>query len=378
MKNPHVAIFTIPAPVHVNPTLSIVSVLVRRGFRVTYVTSQRHADEVLGLGAEVLRCPRFEFPLNQNHGDISTPIDQQYSTSLTDLAGRSLELVAPFYEREAPDLVIFDTHSYAGLLLAERLKIPSVRVTSHLIADEEACFNNEEIDAFFRQYGVDRRNPILKRTGLTVYLFARDMQIGHDPRSTAHFYAARCSAERPCRISRSSMPVRNRDTVLISCSTFYVQGSDYYSMCMEALNQLGRRGMLAMAAQMDVTSFNPLLPNFSIAQGIPLPVLMPHANLLIFQGGMATTMEAIYHGLPMILLTRGHSQLEMYADNVEKRGLGIHLKQADTSTDNIIRSIVQLSSDHAVRDSVRGMQKLVKESPGAEEVVNKIEDVIGY
>lgn len=375
MKIPHVAFFTIPAPVHVNPTISIVSVLVRRGYRVTYVTSQRHAEELTGLGAEVVRCPRFEFPFDQRNSNVSLPIDQQYATTLTDLASRTLGIASAFYESEPPDLVIFDTHSYAGLLLAERLKIPSVRVTSHLVADEEATFNYEKLHKFFLQYGVRRSNPLLNRDGLTVYLFADDLQVGDPPENSAHFYAARCAAERHYRSARHmAVRDRDRDLSIVSCSTFYVQGSDYYRMCMEALSQLRRPAVLAIAAQADAASLGPLRCNCTVAQGIPLLALMPQAGLLIFQGGMATTMEAIYHGLPMLVLTQGHSQLETYADNIQKHCLGIHLRKADATVDNVRRSIVQLAEDSRVRESVKRMQAIVRGSPGAEEVANTIEE----
>ena len=60
MTNRHIAFFSVPYPPHVNPTLAIVSVLVRRGYRVTYVTSDTFAARVAALGAfEVVSCPIF-------------------------------------------------------------------------------------------------------------------------------------------------------------------------------------------------------------------------------------------------------------------------------------------------------------------------------
>jgi UDP:flavonoid glycosyltransferase YjiC (YdhE family) len=104
--------------------------------------------------------------------------------------------------------------------------------------------------------------------------------------------------------------------------------------------------------------------------------IMPHVKLLIAQGGMATTMEALYHGLPQLLLTCGYPQLEMYADNISKHGLGIHLRESEMSVDNIQTSITRLFEDPTVQEHVNRMQRLIKKSPGAEAVVNFLEDVL--
>src|SRR5882757_9599511 len=60
MDRGHIAFLSFPHPPHVNPTVPIVSVLVRRGFRVSYVTSQRFRDRLLGVGAEVIACQSFD------------------------------------------------------------------------------------------------------------------------------------------------------------------------------------------------------------------------------------------------------------------------------------------------------------------------------
>lgn len=47
----HIAVICLPAAGHVNPTLPVVSELVRRGHRVTYATSEKYAKAVESAGA---------------------------------------------------------------------------------------------------------------------------------------------------------------------------------------------------------------------------------------------------------------------------------------------------------------------------------------
>ena len=56
MKNARIAFVCYPHAAHVNPMLSIVSALARRGHHVTYVTSERFSPRVEAAGGQVLKC----------------------------------------------------------------------------------------------------------------------------------------------------------------------------------------------------------------------------------------------------------------------------------------------------------------------------------
>jgi UDP:flavonoid glycosyltransferase YjiC (YdhE family) len=50
----HIAMVSIPAPGHVNPSLEIIRELVNRGHRVTYANDAAWAETVRGVGAELV------------------------------------------------------------------------------------------------------------------------------------------------------------------------------------------------------------------------------------------------------------------------------------------------------------------------------------
>ena len=50
----HIAFVSLPAHGHVNPTLSVVTELVRRGWRISYVTAERFGPEVEKTGATLV------------------------------------------------------------------------------------------------------------------------------------------------------------------------------------------------------------------------------------------------------------------------------------------------------------------------------------
>lgn len=387
MKRRHVAIINVPGPVHVHPTLTVVAALVRRGYLVTYVTSGRFAATIAAQGAHILHCPRFEFPYNQNHGAGGTPIDRQYSTDLTDLAARTLSLVSPFYEGNTPDLILYDTYAFAGPVLSKRLSVPAIRMTCHLAHDEENLKLSivpprlrrsltelcAQADRFFESHAIPPRQSIFNRVVPTVYFYLRNFQLSQTDGEDA-LYAARCAAERPYSFHWKCPFSDNRKLVLISASTTYVQGPEYYKFCLESLADLDVNVVLSTGPVNDIETFGPLPPNCRIAQNIPQLSIMPHADLMICTGGLTTTMEALYHGLPLIMLTHGHSEVEMYAQNVYENGMGIHLRCEDGTAENIRRSVTLINSDTSLHDRVKEAQKTIRKSGGGDEVANWIED----
>lgn len=388
MKGSHIAVVNVPGPVHVHPTLSVVQTLIRRGYRVTYVTSGRFSRELSDLGAEIIQCPRFEYPYTQPDAGTCAAVDEQYSSTLTTLADRTLPLISSFYKKQnRPDLILCDTYAYAGRTLAEAIGVPRLRMTCHLAHDHDNLKHpivprelrrlwlevSEEADNFFNAHGVPNRGFVLDREEPTIHFYLKDFQLSHRDR-TDHLYAARCAAERPNQRPWKGQQTSGRSTVLISASTTYVQGVEYYRTCMDALSDLPLNIILSVGSMNDIASLGSLPANCEIAQGVPQLSLMPHVDLMICTGGLTTTMEAIYHGIPMIMLTHDHPEVEMYAQNVEEHGLGVHLRKAYTTARSIRRSVLAMQSDTMLASRMAEAKLAVRKGLGGEDVVNWIED----
>src|ERR1700689_579247 len=101
MRNLHIAFFSIAKPPHINPTLPIVAALVRRGHRVTYVTSEAFASRITALGAEVVACRSYAHaPQGRLKSIVNNPkmLDSNMD-GVCELSVRTISEVTPFYER---------------------------------------------------------------------------------------------------------------------------------------------------------------------------------------------------------------------------------------------------------------------------------------
>lgn len=390
MKHGHVAIFNVPFPTTVNPSLPIVTTLVRRGYRVTYVVSDRYESDLAALGAEIQPTPRLEFPYDQVSDD-TLPIEQQYATDLFGFASRTLQATADFFAASPPDLILYEPHAFAGRVVAKKAGAPAIRIASNLAFDrdtltrmtlspallEAICERRRKVDDFLRQQGIDLQDAIFNRDEVTIYFYLQELQLSPHEGDRLSLYAGRCAAERPnAPIWRRTAP-DSKLTVLLTGSTTHVQSVQYYRKCLEALAGLPCHIVLSLGGGMDVSLLDPLPAQCEIVRGTPLCALMPHVDLLVGFGGMATTMEALYHGLAQLMLSNGVAEGEWYADNVEKHGLGVHLTDAKATVESIRESVETIARDATMRANVKRMQTLTRRSSGGEEVVNWLEERMG-
>lgn len=390
MKGTHIAIFNVPAPVHVHPTYSIVATLIRRGYRVSYVTSGRFAPEFSRYGAEVLHIPRFEHPFDQQV-DESLPIEQQYSTDFFNLASRTLTLASTFYDKHRPDLILYDAYAFAGLVIANRLGVPAIRITPQLAFDDEnlklplfpapyAEFLQQfkrRILEFVAEHAATSTSDIpFGRDIPCVYFYTRNLQLNNQVPDPLSIYAGRCAPERPLSGAWTGIDDTSAPAVLVSTSTAIVPDAEYYTSCVRALSGLGWRVLLSLGNEISATALGSLPSSAKIIRSTPQLMIMPHVDAMICLGGMTTTMEAMYHNVPMLMLTHGAIEAEVYAENAQDHGLGIHLPGSGIGADAVKESFVKLIGNDSIREKVRAMHETVKRNPGGEEVVNWLEDYL--
>lgn len=383
----HVAIFSVPIPALVHPTLSFVAALVRRGYRVTYVTSERFATEVAMLGAEVLRCPRVDSPFNQEGSD-AMPIEHQYVRDPVTLASRTLPLVSAFYEMNRPDLVVYDSIALAGMIVADMSGARAIRMSNQFDYSKETINSTliplewkeaqlsleKQANEFFASHGSTRRNAILENKEHTLYFYLKDLRLGEPTSGQEIFYAARCTAERPNVRPWITSARRNMPSALVASSTTYGQDPQYYKSCLVALSQLGWETVLAVGSNSNLGEFDSLPRNCQPVQNIPLAAIMPRVDLIICGAGMATAMESLYHGVPMLMLTSGRAELEAYGQQFHNHGMGIHLPKSTASAEHVAQCAVRMLDDSELRPKVMCAQDAVKKGAGAEDLVNWLEE----
>lgn len=394
MDNLHIAFLSLPHSPHVYPTLPIVSSLARRGYRVTYATSERFSSAAENAGAEVVLCPKLLFESSaapeRNSGETELPEDP-----LSSYTKRALETVTPFYFSQRPDLILYDFMAFSGRILASQMAVRAIQTSPFYALDEESFEDQVRHDGFrkvlldharvvahfLRQQGVSCKNYRTDKEELNIYLFPRVLQPNSELFGEECFFAGRCAAERlPASSWRSSAD--GRPIVLVAMSTLFATFTTgakipvHFRICVDALLDLGWHIVLCIGEGCDPTALMPLPPHCEIIPHTSYANVLSHASLLIYMSGIISTAEAAYCGIPMIAITEGVSEYEWQADHVEALGIGTHIRKSDLNTENLRRAVRHLCEDQQVHRRLHEVLHEVRREPGAEDTANRIEDYL--
>ena len=381
-KRNHAAFFICPAFADTVPTLSVVATLVRRGFRVSYVTTERFSSMISELGAEFVRSPSLQL------GSAPDIEDSPEESRLFALTTATLSAVTEFYKSNKVDVIVHDSVSFAGRILAKQLGIPAVQVSCDFRMNrnrpsrQAAAFFNlvvkwtEGVREFLLKYGITADGHCFSDATSNIYFYPRIFQLDGDESGENCFYAGRCAPERPCNEKWKPKEAEDLPIILVSTSTLFLQGPDYFEMCIEALAGLQCHVVLQMGQDIDERRFGTLPPHFEVRRSKPQMAVLPYVSLLVCAGGMMSTVEAVYSGVPMLTLTNGNIELEAYAENGVRLGIGKHLKKAEASVESIRNSVQQMSDDSDLFSKVEQMKRLVRAEPGAEEVANRLDKCV--
>lgn len=381
MRNAHIAIISTPITSHLNLTLPMTAILVRRGYRVTYALSEPFRSRVEKVGVEVVD---FRF------GAITSQVlnEQLYCR----LANHTLADVTPFYEENRPDLIIYDLLALAGRVLAHRWKVPAIKMSPQLafakaffdlqvqdkILRERALKKSHEAGFFLGGHGIAESDFLFHREKLNIHLFSRDFEPCQEAIDETCFYAGRCAGEQLGIGNWSEKAHGDRLVVLVATSMSYMQGPDFFKMFVTAFADLPWHIVLSIDDGADKNMLSPLPSNFEIIQGTSHTKILPHASLLVCMGGIATASEAAYHGVPMIITSLEILELEWAAENVVRLGVGLHLKGANPAAEDLRRSAVAVLESSEIAKSVRELQQRILRDAGAEETANRIGEFLEH
>jgi UDP:flavonoid glycosyltransferase YjiC (YdhE family) len=165
-------------------------------------------------------------------------------------------------------------------------------------------------------------------------------------------------------------------TVLVSLSTYRFP---HMARCLQTiLDACADLDVHVVATTGPVVDPSELRPpaNAEVHRYVPHVELMPRASLLIGHGGHGTTMQALAHGLPMVLMPM-HPMLDqpMVARSVESAGAGRVVRKKATA-DELRSVIASMLADGPHRAAAARLAAEIRALPGAPGAADRIERLV--
>lgn len=351
----------LPYAGHVLPTLGLVEALVQRGHRVTYVLTPEWRARILRSGA-----------------DFAGYRDERRLSAQMRAAFDAAACIAKDF-----DLIVYEQFFFLGKHLGERFGKPAVRIFTSPASNEtlmRAYLSTGSALSVFRSRWICRRwtrevaRDIPLRTdcwlkeilynppelNLVYTLRAFQPDAGDFPPERYRFLGA--SIYR--REGESPIPLpEGKPIVYISLGTIANRARAFYRKCIDAFAGEDVAVVMTVGKAVRPRSLGAIPANFSVYPAVPQLDVLRAADVFITHGGLNSVMEALYFGVPMVVLPRVNDQ-PVNAGRVQSLGLGERMSPRGITAASLREATLRVMRDPGIRESVCRMQQMLAAAGG--------------
>ncbi|TBX45781.1 macrolide family glycosyltransferase [Bacillus thuringiensis] len=388
-----VLMFNFPGEGHINPTIAVVEELIKRGEEVIYYCVEEYRSKIENTGALFRPYENFISKIDmvkRMNGQINPQELLLYMVkSMDKIIGIILEEV----KKEEYDYVIYDNNFAVGWIIAEVLQIPKIsscttfaitkKIASALMKDHEEENKKsplyQKVMRIFKKwediYGItlnEKQNLMTCPGDITIVYTSKLYQPNVEEFDDSYIFVGPSIAQRKDVDSFSLEQEKGNKLIFISMGTVFNQQSDFYHTCFEAFRNSSVTVILAVGKQNDISQLNNIPSNFKLYNYVPQLNILQHTDLFITHGGMNSSSESLYFGVPMLVIPVMGDQ-PIIAQRIEELEAGVQLNRKFL-TPEILRNTAMhvLSNDIYTKNSHRIGESL-KNAGGYNKAVDKIE-----
>ncbi|MCX4766780.1 oleandomycin glycosyltransferase [Streptomyces sp. NBC_01275] len=373
---------------HVNPTLPVVAELVRRGHAVSYHTSPAFRGEIEATGATVHLYPGGDQPLP----DPPTPVT--WMEALASTAVRLLPTVLTDLRRDRPDLIVHDSACLWGAVAARELGVPAASsfttfaLNRHVPSPTRGSWDlltaamaqPRSVQGYLRsRWALHRRFdarglPLLDvaniRRPLNLVYTSRAFQPAVEDFDESYRFVGPSIGARP--LDPSFPADRLQDPVLYaSLGTVFNADPQLLRSFATALAPLGGTVVVA-TGQTDPDALGPLPSNVLARRFVPQPEVLARAALFVTHGGMNSVNEAMYAGVPLLVVPQGADQ-PMVARRVVELGAGLSMRTQDVARGSMRVLARRLLHEPRFRAAASALRTAQREAGGHGRAADELE-----
>ncbi|MEU6099225.1 glycosyltransferase [Streptomyces flaveolus] len=387
----HIAMFSIAAHGHVNPSLEVIRELVARGHRVTYAIPPLLAEKVAETGAEP-KLWNSTLP-----GPDAAP--EAWGTTLLDNvepflddAVQALPQLIEAYEGDEPDLVLHDIASYPARVLGHRWGVPVVSLSPCMVAWEgyeqevaepmwEEPRKTERGRAYYARFhawleenGVTQHpDPFTGRPTRSLVLIPKALQPNADRVDEATYtFVGACQGDRGAE-GEWRRPDGAEKVVLVSLGSAFTKQPAFYRECVKAFGDLpGWHVVLQIGRHVDAAELGDVPDNVEVRSWVPQLAVLQQADLFVTHAGAGGSQEGLATATPMIAVPQAADQFGN-ADMLQALGVARLLPTEEATAEALRTAGLALVDDPEVAARLKEIQEQMAQEGGTRRAADLIE-----
>lgn len=383
----HIVFVSLGAFGHINPTLALVTELLRQGVRVTYFTTEAFRNIIEPTGATFVPVPSWMAENDKhNEGGEKKEDDGGVAAAVPFIflkeAGAYIDTVLDTLKNDRPDAIIHDFAGIAGTIAADALQVPNVMLYTSYPSNDSysvaAGFENVPADHSLRQAAAQLAQSYAETYGCRL-LTVKEIFDGHgdfnlvmmQKKLVPHyetfddpFVFTGVQIGKRTAFGSWKAPANGKPLLYSSLGTAFNNWPEYYPLLFDAVRDLDINVFAALGS-IDPASLKDIPANVEVGQMVPQLEILSQASVFITHAGMGGTGEAIYYGVPMIAIPQMEEQA-ITARQIETLGLGCaFLDKSAITSEGLKNAIVKLLTEPSYKATARAYSADMRSLGGA-------------
>jgi MGT family glycosyltransferase len=382
----HIAMVSIPAPGHVNPSLEVIRELVARGHRVTYANDPAWAETVRAVGAELVP---YHSTLPFHRDDAWEGDDIDALRLFLDDAIAMLPQLRAAYDTDRPDLFLYDIAGGPARILGAQWGIPAVQLSPTYVAwegyeddmrettdawkaDPRGADYYRTLADWLTENGMPADESWMGRPERCLVLIPRALQPNADQVGPGYTFVGPFLAPRPEQ-GEWVRPASAEKLLLVSLGSAFTDHPDFYRRCIAAFGDLpGWHVVLQIGSHVDPAVLGAVPASVEVHSWVPQLAILEQADAFLTHAGMGGSVEGLWTGTPMIAAPQAVDQFGN-ADALVAAGVARRIDSDTVTPEELRAALTELTGSAEVAARSAEIRADLREHGGVARAVELIE-----